>query len=162
MTDRSRETYAAVRKIVAPALKEEGFAYDGKRFFRRHHPDGRVDIVSYQLGLRSIAGRFTVNLSIYLPGDYDAGSDPKFRAERVTDGHCVPSRRTRLGMLVPPAIPALARLPKLGFLFQPKDQWWPCGSSQEQTEREVASTLRLLRDVGLRWFNPPARPSPLR
>lgn len=147
MSDGSRAIDAALRNVVAPSLKAEGFVFDGRRTFRRPHSEGRVDIISYQLGVRSLAGQFTVNIAQYRPGD---AADEEVPPDRVTYSHC--KRFKRLGELVPPSFPLLTRIPKIGFMFGARDRWWSHGADPSRTESNVLETLNLIREFGMPWL----------
>jgi hypothetical protein len=49
-----------------PLLRQSGFRKYG-RTYNRITPDGLTHVVGFQPGLRSLYGRFTVNLGVYVP-----------------------------------------------------------------------------------------------
>jgi hypothetical protein len=113
-----------LRNLVAPALAEAGFAFDGSRTFRRS-PKGTscVQIVNFQLGERFMEGKFTVNLAVYDPENAFA----QVASDQALEHHCSTRLRQRLGVLIPRPLGVFARLPAIGFLFRPKDKWWRAG-----------------------------------
>ena len=109
-----------LRRILAPPLTDAGFTFDGRRVFRRRVGECE-QIVDVQVGVRSLQGKFTINLAVY-----DPQIDPRdVERAAVREFHCGANRRQRLGMLLPSRLPALKRLRLVGFLFGPKDKWWP-------------------------------------
>lgn len=148
MARHSRTLDTALRQAVAPALAAHGFRFDGSRTFRRLSDEGRVaEIVNFQLGQRSLAGRFTVNLGVFVLGDA-AGVG----AGQANEYHCAPARRARLGLIEPPRFPRLAGLPYLGALFAPKDRWWPIAAEPARAPAAVAEALERILGHGLAWF----------
>lgn len=138
----------AVRQLVAPVLVDLGFRGDRGRTFRRVSGDGTAaEIIDFQRGQRSLAGRFTVNLGVFFAGDA-----PAITVGHAREYHCAPARRARLGLLAPPAYPRLAAVPILGVFFQPKDTWWRFGPDYDQTGKRVSVALRLLMAEGIPWL----------
>jgi hypothetical protein len=133
-----------LRQVIAPVLVGEGFVFDERRVFRRVARGGRVHIVDVQVGDRFMAGKFTMNLAVFDPTEDTGHGD----AATVREHHCAWKRRHRLGLLVPPRLPALERLPIVGFLFGPKDIWW---SAHDITGLERARAALIA--YGLPWFN---------
>ena|SRR5690606_13550629 len=110
-----------IREVVVPALKEAGFVFDGSRTFRRFVQDTKyVQIVNFQLGVRSMKERFTVNLAVYHPEHCASLVEPK----KVTDAHCLPGHRERLGVLTQPKRKTLERIPVIGLILIRRDRWW--------------------------------------
>lgn len=110
-----------IREVVAPALKEAGFVFDGSRTFRRFVQDTKyVQIVNFQLGVRSMKERFTVNLAVYHPDHCASLFEPK----KVTDAHCLPGHRERLGVLTQRRHKSLERIPVIGLFFIRRDRRW--------------------------------------
>jgi hypothetical protein len=91
-------------------------------------PDGLVDVVEFQIGVRSMAGQFTVNVGVSIPEVALATQSP---AEGiVTAPSC--AMRGRLGALAPAGA----------------DRWWPI-----REHPRVLDDVRLrLRDHAMPFF----------
>jgi hypothetical protein len=73
MSEASTTFDQELRAVVLARLRDHGFAFDGSRTFRRALGGGAIaHVVNFQLGQRSLQGRFAVNLGVYVEGD--AGS----------------------------------------------------------------------------------------
>lgn len=131
-------------RLVVPALADAGFGFDGSRTFRRL-PAGtsRAQIVNFQLGVRFMEGKFTVNLAVYDPDDAFAQVDPR----KALEYHCSPRLRQRLGLLLPVRLGALARLPGVGVLFLPRDRWW-----RADDPKSVSDARDAVLAHGLAWL----------
>ncbi|WP_354549945.1 DUF4304 domain-containing protein [Rhodanobacter soli] len=137
----------ALREIAVPALSAHGFKFDGSRTFRRLSQDRSVsELVNFQLGQRSMSGKFTVNLGVYADGD-----SPGISADQAKEHDCAPARRTRLGPLIPTRFPALAKLPYIGFLFGPGDKWWSCSDDATQMGLVMPVVVNKIIQCGLPW-----------
>lgn len=144
MPPHARDFTHRLRTLVAPALTAAGFVFDGSRTFRRLTAGGtRAQIVNFQMGVRSMAGRFTVNLAVYDPDDAPFAAPP---AEAI-ESQCSHRRRMRLGVLIPGPLAAFARLPVIGVVFRPRDRWWRVDDGQGI---EVARDATLT--VGIAWL----------
>ena len=136
----------AIGLIMAPALADLGFRPGRGRTFRRLSADGTAaEIVNFQLGQRSLAARFTVNLGLFVAGDA-----PNVAVNQAKEYDCLPARRSRLGLTTPPRFPRLAELPVAGLLFQTQDKWWRAEPSR--IEESLSETLQLLKAEGLPWL----------
>ena len=134
-------------------MAQRGFGFDGSRTFRRHLEGGAItQIVNVQLGQRSMHGKFTVNLGVYVPGEVSA-NPAGLTGRKALEYHCAFQRRERLGRLVPAPFPALQRLPLLGMFFGPKDIWWTFSAEPARTERSLRRVLALLMERGLPWLD---------
>lgn len=139
-----------LRSVLDPLLAERGFRFDRLRTFRRVRGDGSVQIVNVQVGERSMASQFTVNLGVFRPGDQVI--DPKFNPHRPMEYHCPPQRRERLGRLRPTLLYELRRVPVLGVLGQPRDHWWKLSDDPRRTAASLRDAGALLVDKGLPWL----------
>lgn len=131
-----------LRKGMLPALKMEGFAFDGSRTFRRQR-EPLVQIINLQLGIRGMQGKFTVNLAVYDP----RWSDHPVDLAKVKDVDCPLEMRRRLGAVLPPRHGWLARLPMLGKYFGPGDVWWPI-----QGDKSLNLARDLILTYGIPWL----------
>jgi hypothetical protein len=137
----------ALRKVVVPALAGHGFTYDGSRTFRRVSPDGeRADLINFQLGQRSLEGKFTVNLGVFKADDRT-----EIAVRKAMEYHCPLQRRVRIGLVLPPRISALAKLPVVGFLFGGQDRWWRFSADEVMTTLEMQRVVGLVIEHGLAW-----------
>lgn len=156
MTPRTRTFGGSLREVAAPVLRAEGFAFDRSRTFRRIDAQhGFVDIINFQLGQRSLAGKFTVNLGVFGRGDADGIS-----LEKALPYHCPYGANTRLGLLIPAGIPVLRRLPAVGFLLGPRDRWWRCTDDEAFTRRQVRKVTDVIVTRGLPWLEGRVPPQP--
>ncbi|MGI9318616.1 MAG: DUF4304 domain-containing protein, partial [bacterium] len=65
MTARSDTFDACLIEIVSPKLIDIGFEFDKSRTFRRFADQQTVaEFINFQLGQRSLEGKFTVNLGV--------------------------------------------------------------------------------------------------
>ena len=132
-----------LRQVLASPLADQGFAFDGRRVFRRPVTRSCVQLIDVELGDRFMAGEFTINHAIYDHDPDESRMDPM----RARECDCPPDRRQRLGLLVPSRWRALARLPAIGLFFGPKDIWWPArGTHGLERAREA------LLAYGLPWL----------
>lgn len=137
MTEASKVFSQALRTVAKPQLHASGFEFDGRRTFRRPLQQGAiVDAINFQLGQRWLQGQFTVNLSVGTPG---SEYDPLARVQR-------------LGLLIPPPMPMLTRLPVVGTWFGPKDIWWRFSADPKQTEAALRRAMHALVRFGYAWF----------
>ena len=150
-----REFDRQVARVFAPVLVAHDFGADG-RVFRspRVGPgqEGLVLVVDLQVGVRALAGRFTVNLGVFDPALWPSAS----LAPREHD--CHPELRQRLGLLLPPARRGLlGRL--LGRAVGPRDVWWPQAEDAGRMARTLAEVAALTVAHGLPWLEAHATPA---
>src|SRR5687768_3910142 len=131
-----------LRRILAPALQDAGFTFDGRRVFRRNMRDS-VQIVEVQVGERAMHGEITINLGVYDPRI----DSPDVDRTGIREFHCDVQRRERLGMLLPPRFSALGRIPFLRVIFGPKDKWW---SARKETGIDEAK--QAFFKYGVTWL----------
>jgi hypothetical protein len=142
-----------LRASARDALRERGFDFDRSRTFRRYPIPGAISqIVNFQLGQRSMEGRFTVNLGVYVPGEVPS-NPADLQPDRACEYHCAWKRRERLGRLLPRPLPALQNVPLLGALFGPQDVWWTFSTDAARTQRSMERVLALLLNRGLAWLD---------
>lgn len=148
MSEASKSFDRALRSFVVEPMRNNGFTFDGKRTFRRPGVDETVmHIVNFQLGQRSIEGRFTVNLGVFVDGD-----EPGIAPQEAMEYHCVWQRRERLGRLLPRRLHVLERIPVLGMFFGPKDIWWRFSSELTYTTAQLSTALAALETYGFPWL----------
>lgn len=148
MSARASAFDKALQEIAVPALTAHGFRFDGSRTFRHLSEDRRTSqIINFQLGQRSMAGKFTVNLGVFVQGDR-RGVSPS----QANESDCPFERRTRIGALIL-RFPKLASLPFIGFLFGSPDKWWTFSDDPTRTAAAVSAAVDKVTAYGLSWFN---------
>lgn len=149
-----REFDRQVARVYAPVLVAHDFGADG-RVFRspRVGPEhaGVVLVVDLQVGVRALAGRFTVNLGVFDPVLWPSGTP----APREHD--CHPDLRQRLGLLLPPARRGL--LGRLLGRAGPRDVWWPQSEDAAAMARTLEEVAALTVAHGLPWLEAHATPA---
>jgi hypothetical protein len=144
-----RQLDRQIERVIAPVLVERGFDFDGRRTFRRAHGTERgpvVQLVSFQVGVRSLAGRFTVNLGVFVP----------WLEERAAPGgqpetyDCLSDLTQRLGFFHRPQRGFVSRL--LGRHPEPRDHWWAQHSDPDRMSGVLADVRDCLLDSGLPWL----------
>jgi hypothetical protein len=147
-TPRTRTFNQTLRAVLRPVLDRHGFVFDRGRAFRNIDPGrGAVQIVHFQLGQRSLAGKFTVNLGVLKRGD-----SAEVGLEKAYPYHCPCGANTRLGHLLPATAPVLSKLPLLGFLFASRDRWWRFSDDEAFTSRQLVLVTDLIVAHGLPWL----------
>lgn len=148
MSSRASAFDKTLREIAVPALEVHGFKFDGARTFRRISSDGRTSqIINFQLGQRSMAGKFTVNLGLFTEGDRP-GVSPAHAKEHDCRFEC----RTRIGALISPRHPRLASLPFIGMLFGIPDKWWTFAEDPSRNAASVFTAVDKIRAHGFGWL----------
>jgi hypothetical protein len=121
------KTAAAMDELqshLRPFFQQRGYRLRA-RTFNRGTSDGLVHVISFQMGQRSLQGKFTVNVGVYVPEVARVEYGPNGRSFVQEPECCV---RHRLGTLGP----------------EHRDLWWdllPNGPSAESLQ------LRLERDA---------------
>jgi hypothetical protein len=136
-----------IEEVIAPALARLGFSPSPRRSFHRnvsHEGTVTTQIVEVQVGVRSMAGRVTINLGVfnaaYLPSDWPAAAVPPL------ESNCLPSLRERLGRVMRPS----GWLARIGF--GGRDRWWRQSDSDESMRRTCEAMRTALMDPGLAWL----------
>jgi hypothetical protein len=118
--------FGRLLRALRPTLLEWGF--DGsERVLNRTSPDGLTQVVGFQIGVRSMSGKCTVNIGISVPEVLRATGG---ESGPVPEEHC--AIRARLGSLGP----------------ERADRWWTIDASS----RVVADIAARLRDDALPFF----------
>jgi hypothetical protein len=113
-------------------LSQFGYRKKG-RTFNRSLESGLIHVINFQMGRRSLSGKFTINLGIYIPEIYRLlwfwnEDEPKF----VDHGDCEIEKR--IGELVPPY----------------KDNWWDLNKNTKRLSKKV---LTVIEKYGLPYLN---------
>ena len=148
-----------IRQLIKPEMVSRGFSYESStRTFRR--PSGEcIQIVDFQIGVRTLAGKFTVNLAVFHP-EY---SDPISR-ELLPDGpresHCLMEFRRRLSVLRDTPLTKFFRNRVRStdsflkwWLVTPTDKWWSFTSDDVQVATALGLVRELLLARGLDWLD---------
>ncbi len=141
---RLRTFDGVLRAQVAQTLATDGYTFDKKRTFRRTMlVDGHriIQLLEFQMGIKNLVGRFTVNYGVYsadfCPPDWDNPGD----VPRSCD--CLPDKQHRLGQLRKPERKLSDRL--LRRTPEPFDYWWPQEESFEKMELVLDEVTHLIR-----------------
>ena len=121
-----------IQSEVHKELREHGFRKQ-RRTFNRSLESGLIHVINFQMGRRSLSGKFTINLGIYIPEIYRLlwfwnEDEPKF----VDHGDCEIEKR--IGELVPPY----------------KDHWWDLNKHTKRLSKKV---LTVIEKHGLPYLN---------
>lgn len=124
----------SLRRVAKPELESLGFRFDGKRRFTKTAPNGKEVIIEYQVGIRGMQGRFTVNLVAGERFERLAMIKPTFLSKRVH------------------------RLfgdydPWWKGLFLPKDDWWAISPFQKEMNSIMGKTVAALKSYGITWLD---------
>lgn len=153
-TDRIRALANGLSQVVKPEMVSRGFHYDSStRTFRK--PSGVcIQIVDFQVGVRTMEGQFTVNLAVYHP-EYRNPAPPDY-PDRPREFNCLYEFRKRLSRLRDTPFTKFFRFflrNSDGWLVTPTDYWWPFTSDEAQVAKELGLVRRLLLDRGLAWLD---------
>lgn len=85
----------SVQSMVRPLLEARGYRLRARTFNRATH-EGLTHVINFQMGQRSLQGKFTVNVGVYVPEVADAYYGGPTRSFVQEPECCV---RQRLGML---------------------------------------------------------------
>jgi hypothetical protein len=146
---RLREFDRQLAAVVRPVLEPLGFIAGVHRCFRRIGPADHgtiAHIVHFQVGIKSMTGKFTVNLCVYHskfclhPGDVTP--------ETATFGSGLLELWVRVAQLEPVRPSLIGRI--LGRSTEPPDRWW------EQSADPVAMAAALREPLALVLAHAPA------
>lgn len=161
MASRTEVLDRTTRDYAAEQLRPYQFNFDGKRTFRRINKEKQtVHIIEFQVGVRFMAGKFTVNLGVYSP-TYFTGSDTRKapEPESALPSDCLPGFNGRLGCLRETlwyrTFSKIFGQPNTlwkELLYAPRDHWWPFSEQQELTQKSVRQVVQLILDRGLPWL----------
>ena len=127
-------------------LARHGFDFDNSRSYRRIDRErGSVEVINFQLGQRSLEGRFTVNLG-WLSREY--ANDVELARARVYQCRY----QQRIGLLLPPRFAWATKLPVLGFLFGARDRWWRFDADADFTREQLRRVTALLEAHAIPWL----------
>ena len=148
MTARSDTFDACLSEIVSPRLIDIGFEFDKSRTYRRFVNDKTaVEIVNFQLGQRSLEGKFTVNLGVLLQDQAEAKG---VELKKSYPYHC--QSQERIGCVLPPKSKLLKDVPYLGMIFGSHDKWWKFSADKEFTKHHVNDVCEKIINYGIPWL----------
>lgn len=148
---RLRQLDRQLELLAKPMLAAHGFVAGKRRVFRRrveHEGTVSTQIIEFQVGVRSLAGRFTVNLAVFNRTYARAGTlrDP----DAAFPFDCPHELTQRLGFFVPP------RRSVLDWLLQrragPRDHWWEQDEDEGRMVATLKEVLELLTGRGISWL----------
>lgn len=146
MTVRSEVFTEGLRTVVSPGLVPLGFVFDRSRTYRRILQGGQVvEIINFQLGQRSLEGKFTVNL-----GKLSGEARGDVELSKAYPYHC--RTQTRIGPILPPRSERLAAVPVLGLLFRAHDKWWRFSDDRTLTFAQLRKVTRLIVSHAVPWL----------
>lgn len=153
-TQRIRTFDKALRCQARPRLATVGFQFDERRTFRRTVPHGfgtSTHIVEFQIGLRSLAGRFTVNIGVFNANHHKSLLHVSGPSGHPETSYCYPEQWVRLGRIMRPR-GIRSRLPRTRRA-RTEDRWWPLHEKPARMERRLRSVLQILWEDGLEWLS---------
>lgn len=140
-----------LKLIIKPELLNAGFTDDGRRTFRRtisHEGTNSVQIINFQVGIKSRTGYFTANLAVY---NAELRNDPSIESgEPPQCFHCLPDLVTRLGFFKEPKNSLFSRI------FQQsetsRDYWWRQSENETRMKKTVEEVKAILFYKGIPWL----------
>jgi hypothetical protein len=137
--------------VVRPALEALGYLAGAHRGFRRIQQGEHgtlVHIVHFQVGIKSMTGKFTANLVVYhstfCPNPGAASPETAtfgngFMAQWIRAGGLQPVRPSTIDKL-------LRRTPA------PEDRWWPQSEDPAKTAASLHEVLAIILEHAPAWF----------
>lgn len=154
-SERIKVLERSIREVLETDLRSRRFVYDrNSRTFRKEAGDC-TQIINFQAGLRSLEGRFAVNLAVYHPL-YSLDSIVGKKSPKPRDYDCVV--RVRLSMLRDTVFTRLfSRLIQrpnsiITWLATPTDSWWSFDDGEMVVRSELNTVLKLLNNKGFSWL----------
>ena len=147
-----RELDRQLAAIVRPALEPSGFMAGDLRSFRRIRAGEHgtlAHIVQFQIGIRALAGKFTVNLVVYHSAFCpEPGNVP---AESATSADTHLRLTARIGLLAPEPPGILNALFRRGPR-EPGDRWWSQSDRPAVMSKTLRQVVTLIETHAPRWF----------
>ena len=148
MSARSDTFDSCLAELVTPRLSERGFGFDHSRTYRKIVDGGEaVEIVNFQLGQRSLEGKFTVNLGVLSRAEADAQD---LALDRAYPYSC--RYQNRIGRVLPARSERLRNLPYLGMFFGAHDKWWRFSEDRALTSRQLETVCDLIVAHAIPWL----------
>lgn len=149
MLSRAKIFDRVLRDIAVPELIDSGFHFDGSRTFRKINRNAAVaQIINFQLGQRSIAGKFTVNFGVFHEGDFSGVG-----FANACEYDCLWAKRTRIGQIIPSKLSPLQAIPFIGWLFGTPDRWWKFSEDEQLTRKNIGQVLSYIKCYGIAWLD---------
>ena len=140
-----------LKLIIKPELLRAGFTDDGRRTFRRtisHEGTNSIQIINFQVGVKSRLGYFTANLAIY---NVEVRRDPKLKPEEAPQCfHCLSDLVHRLGYFKEPKNSQFSRIfqkPKIS-----RDYWWRQLENERKMKKTIEEVKAILFYKGIPWL----------
>jgi len=154
MSNRTKVLQNCLKELLAPQLAEHFFSFDGKYTFRSiNRAQQTVRIIEFQPGIKSMSGKFTINLGIYSPQHFAGPSAST--VEEATTGYCQFATRLgcarRIGAFWLRVFGEPDRWWKQ-ILYKPRDIWWDYSEEKYKTSKSVNECAALILDIGLEWL----------
>jgi hypothetical protein len=142
--------------VASPALQAVGFKPSKHRYFYRsleHEKTTSIQIIQFQIGIKHLIGKFTVNLGVFNPELAEfAFYKPTLNVYNPDICHCMFELHQRLGFLYTPP-KSLIQTIFHSRSKNPQDHWW----DQHETEGEMVKTMNTVIDLvmekGLPWLD---------
>jgi hypothetical protein len=148
-----------IRDLIKPEMASRDFSYEpSTRTVRR--PSGEcMQIVEFHIGVRTMAGKFTVNLAVFHPKYCDSVSQ-EFPPGKPRELDCLMEFRRRLSVLRDTPLTKFFRHRVRNtdnylkwWLVTPTDKWWSFTPGQVQVGDALGSVRGLLLARGLDWLD---------
>jgi hypothetical protein len=158
-SDAAKALERGIRQLIKPEMVSRGFSYEAStRTFRRRSSEC-IQIVDFQIGVRTMAGKFTVNLAVFHP-EYCEPVSREFVPDEPREVHCLMEFRRRLSVLRDTPLTTFFRNRVRStdsflrwWLVTPTDKWWPFTSDAVQVTTALGSMRELLFVRGLDWLD---------
>ncbi len=148
---RLRELDHQLAKVVRPALEPIGFLAGAHRAFRRIHQADHgtlVHIVQFQVGIKSMTGKFTTNLVVYHSAF--CPNPGAVSPETASFGDGFLALWTRVAKLEPPRRSLIQKL--LQRTAHSDDRWWPQSDKPDVMAASLREVVGLVLTHAPAWF----------
>ena len=148
---RLRELDRQIAAVARPALEPLGFIAGAHRAFRRIHAVEHgtlVHIVHFQVGIKSLTGKFTANLAVYHSAFCPRPGAVTPDTASFGDGFL--ALWARVAMLAPPDPSLLQKI--LKRTPEAEDRWWPHSEKPAAMAAAVQDVVALVVAHAPAWF----------
>lgn len=148
-----------IRRLIKPEMVSRNFSYDSStRTFRK--PSGEcIQLVVFKIGVRTMVGKFMVDLAVFHPEYCDPASQG-LPSDRPRDFNCLIEFRHRLPILRDTPLTKFFRNRFRStdtflkwWLVTPTDYWWSFTADHVQVATELGLVSELLLTRGLDWLD---------
>jgi hypothetical protein len=148
-----KQFYRQLKKLVQPELLSKGFDFDGKRVFRKSVQFDSytgIQIIEFQLGIKSLVGKFTANVGVFSSQFYPKDWHPIVDEPLTYD--CFPAMWKRLGCFFDPPQSWIRSV--LGCPKPPRSNyWWEQYADEQKMAKSLQSALTCLKAEVLPWLD---------